>query len=114
MTSRRDEIIRLRKEDLTYAEIGRRFGITKERVRQILTPKLRKPALEKPTLRLKVMLTAGDVASLLGIHVNTVRRWADKGILRPYRFGTRGDRRFRREDIDAFLEKGKAADPPNK
>ena len=38
MTSRRDEIIRLRKEGQTHAEIGRRFDITKERVRQILTP----------------------------------------------------------------------------
>lgn len=49
------------------------------------------------------MLTTTDVAGLLNIHVNTVRRWSDYGILRVYRIGSRGDRRFKREDIDSFL-----------
>jgi hypothetical protein len=31
-----------------------------------------------------------------------VRRWADKGILKVYRIGSRGDRRFKREDIDSL------------
>ena len=104
--ARRDEIARLRKEGLTYAEIGRRFGISRERIRQILTPKPPKPAAEKPTIQSKVMLTPGEAASLLGIHINTMRRWSDKGVIRAYRVSRRGDRRFRREDIDAFLEGG--------
>ena len=44
-------------------------------------------------------------ARLLGIHVNTVRRWSDRGILRAYRIGPRGDRRFSREDIVAIRQK---------
>jgi len=58
------------------------------------------------------MLRAGDVARLLGVHVNTVRRWEGKGILKAYRVGPRGDRRFRREDIDAFLNEEKNAELP--
>jgi len=52
------------------------------------------------------MLTASDVAQLLGLHPNTVRRWSEKGILKSYRIGPRGDRRFRREDVDALLNQG--------
>ena len=49
------------------------------------------------------MLTVKDVARLLHIHSNTVRRWSDRGIIRAYRITHRGDRRFRREDIARFL-----------
>ena len=49
------------------------------------------------------MLTIREVSRLLHIHSNTVRRWADRGVLRAYRITTRGDRRFRREDIEHFL-----------
>jgi excisionase family DNA binding protein len=111
MTSRRDEIIGLRKNGLTYAEIGRRFAITRERVRQILTPKPPKPVSEKPDLRSKLMLTTGDVGQLLGLHPNTVRRWGQRGILKVYRVGPRGDRRFRRQDVDAFLGEEKVSGP---
>ena len=49
------------------------------------------------------MLTVREVARLLNIHGNTVRRWSDQGIIRAYRITRRGDRRFRREDITHFL-----------
>jgi excisionase family DNA binding protein len=49
------------------------------------------------------MLTARDVASLLSVDISTVRRWTNKGILKAYRIGPRGDRRFRQEDIALFL-----------
>jgi len=111
ITFRRDEIIKLRMAGLTCAEIGRRFGITRERVRQILTPKPSKPKSEKPALQSKLMLTTGDVGQLLGIHPNTVRCWSQKGILKVYYIGPRGDRRFRHEDIDAFLGEGKGSAP---
>jgi predicted site-specific integrase-resolvase len=35
--------------------------------------------------------------------MNTVRRWSNQGVLKAYRIGSRGDRRFRQEDIDYFL-----------
>jgi excisionase family DNA binding protein len=49
------------------------------------------------------MLTVKDVAVILNIHVNTVRRWSDQGILKAFRITSRGDRRFRRQDIFDFL-----------
>jgi len=49
------------------------------------------------------MLTTSDVARLLNTHVNTVRRWSDQRLLKAYRIGRRGDRRFKRQDIDSFL-----------
>jgi excisionase family DNA binding protein len=49
------------------------------------------------------MLTVREVAQLLHIHTNTVRRWSDRGVLKAYRITQRGDRRFRREDVARFL-----------
>ncbi|GAI64579.1 unnamed protein product [marine sediment metagenome] len=99
-TSKHDEVVKLRKTGLSYAEIGRRLGISRERARQLAKVKLR----QKPDLQSKVMLRTSEVAQLLGVHVNTVRHWSQKGILKSRRIGPRGDRRFSREDIDAFLK----------
>ena len=49
------------------------------------------------------MLTVSDVARLLNVHINTIRRWSNQGILKAYRIGSRGDRRFQQEDIASFL-----------
>jgi excisionase family DNA binding protein len=49
------------------------------------------------------MLTTSDVARILNIHINTVRRWSNQGRLKAYRIGSRGDRRFQQEDIASFL-----------
>jgi excisionase family DNA binding protein len=49
------------------------------------------------------MLTVREVAELLHIHTNTLRRWSDKGIIVAYRINPRGDRRYRLQDIDCYL-----------
>lgn len=59
--------------------------------------------IKRDDLDSKVMLSTTDVAQLLGVHPNTVRRWDARGILKSYRISSRGDRRFRRRDIDVFL-----------
>jgi excisionase family DNA binding protein len=100
--SRRDEVVKFRNAGLSYAEIGRRLGMSRERARQIVKSSLQ----QKSDLRSKIMLTPSDVAQLFVVHLNTVRRWSRKGILKSYRIGLRGDRRFRQEDVDNFLKKG--------
>ncbi len=45
------------------------------------------------------LMKPGEVAHLLKIHINTVRRWSNEGILKAYRISSRGDRRFKKEDV---------------
>ncbi len=52
---------------------------------------------EKPTLRLS------EAASLLGVHPDTLRRWADAGQV-PCTRTPGGERRFLRTDIDAVYD----------
>jgi hypothetical protein len=40
------------------------------------------------------MLTATELASKLMVSASTVRRWSDLGLIKSYRIGPRGDRRF--------------------
>jgi len=49
------------------------------------------------------MLTTTQVARYLNVHPNTVRQWANKKLIHAYRLGPRGDRRFKREELDNFL-----------
>jgi len=49
------------------------------------------------------LLRTGEACRILCIHANTLRRWSEQGIVKVYRLGPRGDRRFRREDIAALL-----------
>ena len=53
------------------------------------------------------MLTASELAELLHLHVNTVKRLGDRGELPFYRVCKRGDRRFRLEDVMEFLSKSR-------
>jgi excisionase family DNA binding protein len=49
------------------------------------------------------MLRTGEACRILCIHANTLRRWNEQGIVKAYRIGPRGDRRFRRDEITALL-----------
>lgn len=45
------------------------------------------------------LLTLSEACQILKVHPNTLRKWDGKGILKAVRFGQRGDRRYRKEDI---------------
>jgi excisionase family DNA binding protein len=53
------------------------------------------------------LLTATEVADLLHLHVNPVKRLGDRGEIPFYRVCRRGDRRFRYDDVLDFLRRAK-------
>ncbi len=95
----REQILKMKEEGLNQSQIGGRLGLSAERVRQIIfgRKKVNNTFLED------LLLSTGDVARLLGIHANTVRRWSRSGILKTFRVGPRGDRRFRQTDVFKLL-----------
>jgi excisionase family DNA binding protein len=51
------------------------------------------------------LLTLKQTCEILNCHANTLRAWDAKGYLVAVRFGTRGDRRYRKEDVMKLLER---------
>lgn len=47
-----------------------------------------------------------EAAKILGISPWTLRLWDNKGILKPIRMGSRGDRRYKKEDLLEILKRG--------
>jgi excisionase family DNA binding protein len=72
---------------------------------------------KEPEKPISKMLTTGEVARILNVNASTVRRWSERGKIKSYRTGPRGERRYRREDVAVFyldraierLLKGKSA-----
>ena len=60
--------------------------------------------MKRPMAVDESLLTVKEAAHLLNVHPNSIRRWANAGLLKSHRFGVRGDRRFRREDLAEFLD----------
>jgi len=53
----------------------------------------------------KKLLSIGETAELLGVSIDTLRRWEEKNILLPFRPSPTSNRYYRRDDIDHFLGK---------
>ncbi|HAU66727.1 TPA: DNA-binding protein [Candidatus Uhrbacteria bacterium] len=49
------------------------------------------------------ILTMKQACGVLNCHPNTLRNWDTEGKIEAIRFGSRGDRRFRKSDILNFL-----------
>lgn len=54
-------------------------------------------------VKISEMLTVKEVARMLHVHPNTLRRWSNSGRLKACRINERGDRRFKREEVARFL-----------
>jgi excisionase family DNA binding protein len=60
------------------------------------------PVKEKPNLKLDNLpdlLTVGEAAQLLRVSPLTIKRWGKRGKLPAIRINSRGDRRYRKEQI---------------
>jgi len=53
------------------------------------------------------LLTIRQVAEILNVHVETLRRWDKGGKLKAIIVNERGDRRYDPKDIEAILENKK-------
>ena len=51
------------------------------------------------------LLKISEASEFLNVHPNTLRKWDKKGILKAVRFGVRGDRRYKKEDLVKILNK---------
>jgi len=52
------------------------------------------------------LLSIGETAEILGVSIDTLRRWENEGIIRSFRPSPTSKRYFRREDVDRFLGRG--------
>lgn len=51
------------------------------------------------------LLTLKEAAQILKVHQNTLRLWDKKGMLIAVRIGEKRSRRYRKEDIEKFINK---------
>ena len=51
------------------------------------------------------LLTLGEAAGILKVHPNTLRLWDKKGVLTAIRIGVKRVRRYKKEDIERFINK---------
>lgn len=55
---------------------------------------------------LPILINIRQAAKILGVHPDTLRDWDNEGRLKAVRLGARGDRRWRREEIEKITKKG--------
>lgn len=61
--------------------------------------------MSKSEIALPKLLTIRQVAEVLNVHVETLRRWDKSGKLKAIRVNERGDRRYDLKDIESILGK---------
>jgi len=98
LEARLELVLRLRQEGLSYLSIGEVLGISTQQAHALVQAGIQP---------INGLLSTMEAAQRLRIHPNTLRRWSKQGILKCYRLGTRGDRRFSASEITDFLQQRK-------
>ena len=109
----KDRIIELHKRGLPNAEIGRAVGVSRQRVWEVLNPIREKErrydisdVLSTPENAQMTPMSISSVATFLGVHPNTIRKWANNGLIRCFRIGPRNDRRFELQHVMEMVRQG--------
>lgn len=58
-------------------------------------------------LRKKRLLRIKEVAEMLGVNPETLRRWDNQGKLKAVRIGSRCDRRYKANEVEKIINKRK-------
>lgn len=53
------------------------------------------------------LLRISQVAEMLGVNPETLRRWDNSGQLKAVRMGSRGDRRYKVNEVEKIINKRK-------
>lgn len=53
------------------------------------------------------LLKIGEAAEMLSVNPETLRRWDRQGKLKAVIISKRGDRRYRKQDIEKFIEENR-------
>jgi len=53
----------------------------------------------------KILYTIGEVKELLGVHIETLRRWDQLGKLKAIRINPNSMRRYKKSDIDDIVDR---------
>jgi excisionase family DNA binding protein len=101
VSNRCPRVANIQESGLSKSEKGRVSDSGAKKIRQITS--IKKPRKQIDPV-VEMPLSTGDVAKMLNIHTNTVRRWCRSGMLKAYRIGSRGDRRFIRRDVIKLLQ----------
>jgi excisionase family DNA binding protein len=100
-------LVNLRRNGLTYQDMGQILGLSRQRIAELLSPNRRIHSVAVSTRQsgsAHGLLSTTHAAAFLGIHPNTLRRWSDEGLVHTCRVGKRLDRRFRRTDLEKLLK----------
>jgi excisionase family DNA binding protein len=58
----------------------------------------------KMSEKIPELFSMREACELLKVHPNTLRLWDKKGVLKAVRFGTRKDRKYKKEDVLKLLQ----------
>jgi DNA-binding CsgD family transcriptional regulator len=105
MISKREEVLKMHAQGLSFAEIGRQLGISRERVRQLARPTVATQRRPAEAMVHERMLNTTEIARRCGITVHAVRSWVRTGKLPAFQSDPRCHLRFQPKDVEDFLAK---------
>jgi excisionase family DNA binding protein len=88
---------------MSNIQIAKLLEVSRQRVWVVVNSKPA-PKFKGEIEKLNGLITVREVSIFLGLHPNTIRKWANEGRIKSFRIGPRRDRRFRLEDINQLVK----------